>query len=196
MEYSITSKRIGEIAEVNQGHIFRKGISNRPEGNVFLIQPSDVDEGKKVDSSKLHRVRRGDIKDHSLIGGDDVIIRSKTSNPISFIISDTEKDYAVTNHFMIIRLRDESILPEYLVWFLNSPSALSFFSEMMVGTTVSFLKKKDLISLEVPVPPLNVQKRIIKIDKLIRKEESLMYELINTKKSLVHKVLKDKARGV
>lgn len=196
MEYSITSRKIGEIADVNQGHIFRKGISNRPEGNVFLIQPSDVDKNRKVDSSKLHRVRKEDIKDHSLVGGDDVIIKSKTGNPISFIISDTEKDYAVTNHFMIIRLSAESILPEYLEWFLNSPSALSFFNERMVGTTVSFLKKKDLISLEVPIPPLNVQKKIIEIDKLIGKEESLMYELINIKKSLVHKVLKDKARGV
>lgn len=57
---------------------------------------------------------------------------------------------------------DESVIDKrFLNYFLHSPTARSFMKEHGQGITVTHLRMSALPNLEVPVPPLDEQKRIV-----------------------------------
>ena len=53
------------------------------------------------------------------------------------------------------------LLPQYLVFLLNSPFVKAALTENSVGTTMNNLNHNILQSLLIPVPPINEQKKIM-----------------------------------
>jgi restriction endonuclease S subunit len=189
MKQAITSvKHLSTIASLEQGHLFRKGISNLPMGYIHLIQPSNIDPVNGVIDEQLHMVRNIDVKESAILKKNDIIIKTKTNKPIAVMIYSSDNQFAVTNHFIIIRITDDSILPEYLTWFLNTRKTQEYFSRLIVGTNVPFLKKTALSDLEVPIPPKEKQERIAMLDRLRIKEEMLEKQILNLKKNLIEKI--------
>ncbi len=189
MKYSFTSnKKMADIATIRQGHLFRNGIRNLPRGEVNLIQPSDVDQASDIEFHKLHRVRFSDIKTSAIIGPDDVIVKSKSSRPIFFKVNFPKGSYAVTDQFLIINIDKNIIDPDYLLWYFKTRKIQRYLKNRMGGTSVPFLKKTTIENMEIPVPSLKNQERIIMLDKLIKEEQRLSEDIIDHKKKIIEKV--------
>ena len=179
---------LSDLATLEQGHLFRKGISNLPMGYISLIQPNDVVPGKKLNIDGLHKVRYNDIKESSILKKNDIIIKTKAANPIALIVEPGNNQFAVTNHFTIIRITDKNASPKYLTWFLNTKQTQAYLSRMMVGTSVPFLKKTTLMDLNIPVPDRKMQERIVMMNELHEREDQLTLQIIVLKKDLVERI--------
>jgi restriction endonuclease S subunit len=57
-------------------------------------------------------------------------------------------------------IRSSSILPSYLLWYLNRRSTQDKIATKLTGSTIQSLKKSDLSRIEVEVPPRHVQEII------------------------------------
>ena len=188
MKYDFTSKiKMANISTIRQGHLFRKGIRNLPRGEVNLIQPSDVDEDSDIEFHKLHKVRLSDIKKAAMIGADDVIVKSKSSRPIFFKVNIPKGSYAVTDQFLIISIDKNIINPDYLLWYFKTKNVKRYLRNRMCGTSVPFIKKETIEKMEVPVPSLKNQERIIMLDRLMKEEKRLSEEIIDHKKKIIEK---------
>ena len=188
-------KKLSDVASIEQGHLFRKGIRNLPMGHIFLIQPQNVTPVKRVVLDELHKVRESDVKRSSIVGPGDVIIKTKTSVPLSFMIMDPNAKYAVTDHFMIIRINDNSVDPKYLNWYLNSNRTRSYLQRMMSGTSVPFLRKTTLMDMDIPVPDLKIQMRIFELDDLLIRETDLTHKVLELKKELSEQISYKSIKG-
>ena len=72
----------------------------------------------------------------------------------------------VNNHAHVLRPHRDILLDDWLVHYLN----ISDLSEYITGTTVKKLNQAKLRSIEIPLPPLAEQKKIVaKLEKLLVK---------------------------
>jgi type I restriction enzyme S subunit len=74
-----------------------------------------------------------------------------------------------TTEFVVLEVVDSRADPEYLVRTMRSPEFTEAATALMVGANHPRISPKDLMSIEIPLPPLEVQSRIA--DSAMRMEE-------------------------
>ena len=72
------------------------------------------------------------------------------------------QDFAVLSSLAILR-PDKRLASEYLAHFLRSPTALDAAMKKKTGSAVRRIVLRDLASLQIPLPPIDEQKRIAAI---------------------------------
>jgi restriction endonuclease S subunit len=111
---------------------------------------------------------------------DDVII--KITPPYTAVCIDGETEgFVVPSQFIIIRLTDKFLIPEYLAMFLNSDRVKKHIAITATGMTVPMIKTGTIRELEIPIVHLEKQTKIAEVSKLIIKERHLLYKMISKK---------------
>ncbi len=101
----------------------------------------------------------------------------------------------VNNHAHVLRPHRIVLLDDWLVYFLN----YSDLSRYITGTTVKKLNQEKLRSIEIPLPPLPTQKKIVaKVEKLLEKikeAKRLRHEALSAAQNLLpaalHKIFSE-----
>jgi restriction endonuclease S subunit len=85
-------------------------------------------------------------------------------------------------------VQDSAILPAYLGWWLNQPPAQSYIMMQRTGSTIPFVSVASLAQLEVRIPTLEIQKKILHLEALRQKETYLNSLLLEKKYALIREV--------
>lgn len=166
--------RLSEFAEILSGYPFRSRIEYTPDGDVSVIQIGDLD---MLVHEKLMRVRDIDPKQHYFVRQGDVLLAARgNQHRAVWISSHLPKTVAVSN-FFILRTCQEEVFPAYLAWYLNSEPAQYFFQRHKMGSNILSLQKRDLERLEVPIPPLDIQKKISHVYSLMLRKSVLIAKI-------------------
>ena len=121
-----------------------------------------------------------------LVRRNDLIFRSRGQTTTAAII-DTEVGPAIVAAPLLrIRVTSKRALPEYLCWFVNQASAQAFLHSRATGTAMTVIGKSALDALQVPLPDLSTQERIVALADLSNQEQKLMRELAAKKEKLVN----------
>lgn len=76
-----------------------------------------------------------------------------------------------------IRIVGDHVLAVYLNWFINQPTAQAYLASHARGTSVSMINKQALEEMEIAVPPLERQKKIVELAELTATEQQLLRRL-------------------
>jgi restriction endonuclease S subunit len=87
--------------------------------------------------------------------------------------------------FFVVRPDPSKVLPEYLAWFMRTEEAARYFDERRKGTYVAIIERRDLEELELPLPPLEAQRKIADVAALAVEERVLCEKLAALKARLV-----------
>ena len=77
---------------------------------------------------------------------------------------------------------------------MNTPATQSKLEQFSKGSHIPSISKKSLRELEVYLPPLSTQQRILEMDKLWRKERAITEQIISEKESYYQKLLVNLAK--
>jgi hypothetical protein len=200
-----TKYKLREIAEIAIGYQHREKVSHVEHGSHRLIQGKDIlrseeladdsDDcsGWRVLTQELDRVTpKGDASRYRIQPGDLLFVSRGTTNiavplvepfirPMPFDWDTLIPAYV----FYILRPDRQRVLPEYLAWFINQPPSQAFLARHSRGTLVKLLPKGVFEELEVPVPPLETQRRIVGLEHLRAREEFLLKQLADARRRLV-----------
>ena len=179
--------KLGQISEVRMGYPFRSRLEHEPTGDVAVIQMKDIDDAEIRRLDEVTRVSLPDGKAHHLIQEGDLIFRSRgRSNSVALVGANIGK--AVLAAPMLL-IRPTDVLPAYLVWFINLPSTQAALAALSEGTSVRMISKEAIQDLDIVVPSMARQQRIVEIAELEQQEEALLADLSAQRKRLINGVL-------
>jgi len=176
------------------GYSFRGRVEPHAEGELGVIQMKDIDHSSVLHQETVVRVLfPGDVRQHFVRNGD-LIFRSRGETYSAAMVERAPLSAIVASPMILVRPRKEVVEPAYLRWFLNAPSTHKALESVAAGTAVKMINKSDLERLEVPVPPLEIQRKIVEIAELMEREARLSAEAARLRRQLVEATLMRQAR--
>ena len=176
--------KIKDIAKIQIGYQSRGRIAPDPKGTHQVIQIKDVDSENRLDSTDLYRVPPEGAVNRYLVDQGDVLFLSRGKANPAIPITEPLENTIATSYFYILKLETDKVLSEYLAWYINQPPGQNFLQSRARGSGMLMIPKKDFIEMDVDVPSMEIQKAIVRLDGLQRKEGRLLREL-EIKRSLL-----------
>jgi len=186
--------QLSELCDIRMGFSARGRVEPVEDGGIPYVQLKDVNATGVVDAKKLTNANLPDIDDRYRLTPNDIVFRSRGAHNIGALVQGTDKDVVALAPLTILRPRRETVLPEYLVWFISQNPAQRHFDAGARGTNIRMIPRECLAKLPVDVPDLETQHQIVKIAHLARRESELSELLAHKKSELMSFVLLKQAR--
>lgn len=194
MSQNLTYKKFGDIASFSRGLTFAKGDvatssskkvlrSNNIDLHTHTLNFDDVaclkEEFIIPNEKKLHK-------------GDIFICMSNGSTQhlgkVAFI--DKDMDYAFGGFMGVIHPDNTTIYPKYAFYACLSSEYRRFLASILNGININNLKWSDLSNLQIPIPPLQEQERIVAeldlLTEIIDKQKQQLKELDTLAQSIFY----------
>jgi restriction endonuclease S subunit len=177
--------KLKSIASIQMGYSFRSRLERDPKGNVSVIQMKDLTEDNRLNNQGLVLIEMADLKEHHRVKPHDLVFRSRgQTNTVALVDSDC-KAAVIAAPLLRIRADKKLVLPAYLCWFINQPTSQALLQSKATGTAMRMIGKPTLEELDILLPSLNIQERIVALEKLSHEEQRLMRELTTKKRRLM-----------
>ena len=133
--------------------------SNMINGTMDFSNCTYISEEKYEESPEI-KIQNGDI----------LIVKTGSSYGKSSLVENLPWKSTINPQIAVVK--DIKINKHFLVYFFQSPYAQSKFKNFVLGTSIPTFSQLNLISMQIPLPPLAEQKRIVaKIEELLPKVE-------------------------
>ena len=179
--------QLRKIAQIQSGYISRGKIEPREDGTHFLLQARDVDAERfayKADS--MVRFSPDLSRKDWVLEPDDVLFMARGTRNYSILIKEIPEQALAAACFFIVRVSSDQVLPYYLCWYLNQATVDHYLGRHSGrGVHMPVVRRSVLESIEISIPPLEVQSKIVKMVVLLKKELELTDKLTEKRKELV-----------
>lgn len=170
------------------------GLYAQPDilADTYYLQTNHFLENGLFDTSVKPQVKLVNKYEKHLLGEGDILFAAKGQNNFAVIYHSKIGQAVAASSFIVIRIKWDFvklILPEYLTWYLNSSNQIEVFKKVKSTTTIPSISISQLSDLEVFIPDIEVQKKILKIDELRKQESELMKALISNKEILIREII-------
>jgi len=182
---------LGELAEVRMGYPFRSRLEHDPQGDIAVIQMKDIDDANLLHAEEAIRVALPKGKTHHLLRAGDLLFRSRgRSNGAAQVLDGVGP--AVLSAPMLL-IRPHGVLPAYLCWYINAPATQAQLAALAEGTSVRMISAEALKALDVPLPSLAAQQRIVRAADMAEQEQALLERIATLRQRLTNHILMNEA---
>jgi restriction endonuclease S subunit len=172
---------IKKIAKIRYGLIAK----SEPAGTIPILQLRDFDEYGKLTTHQLSKISANQVKEKDKLKKGNVLFAAKGSRSFAHVWSEELPIAVASSTFFVISLKDKSVKPEYLAWYLLSSKATRYFDKYSKEGTVKSINKKVFEILEIKIPPIDKQEKIARLNELYLKERILMDQIKSKKEKLI-----------
>lgn len=182
--------RLGDQITIRTGAVISRLQSKKTNGTKevhVLTLKAQTAEGR-INHEAIETLNIDfDLKDDYFTQDGDVLVRL-TYPYTATVIEEKDKGLMVSSHYAIIRC-NESINPWYLFWWINQNRDL-LYKEASGSVLLGTISSNVIAELPIKVIPLNQQKKIAELIRILRRERELVIKLIELKSKLVNAVVK------
>lgn len=164
---------IKNITNIHTG-VFAKPLG---AGDIVYLQVKHFDENGVL-QQKLHgEISSKDISERHLLKPGDVIFAAKGFKNFAALYESHNEPAVASTSFFVVKLTTDQVIPEYIVWFLNSNLIQSILKTQAIGSSLPSISKQVLENLQIQIPDIKTQQVIVEISKLRKKEKSLKQKI-------------------
>lgn len=167
------------------------------EGETPYVRVGDVGKGR-IDVEKAERIPISitEIKKNVRLKSGDVLLTRKGSYGNAAVVRSNQEKAVISSEIMLLRLKDDEFLPDYLAIYLNSPLGFQQVERRVHGVAFYSISQPDLANVTVVKAPLSLQKRIERQvqDALAARQESQRL-LADAKRMVEEMILARSAEG-
>ena len=161
------------VAEIITGSTPSKLNAEYYNGDVPFYKPNDLDQGRHVRCASEYLSQQGKSISRSIPCNSIAVCCSGSIGKCGFI----EKE-GVTNQQINTIVPNDAIFPLYMCDFCNSSTFIDELKSLSSAVTISIVNKSKLSTIQIPLPPIAEQKRIISvIEKLYSHLDMITAEL-------------------
>ncbi len=188
--------KIGYLATVQMGYSFRTRLEASYDGDVAVIQMKDLLEDNTVGCDKLVRINMEAVKEHHLAQKGDLVFRSRGLVTTAAVLLGDPGNAVVAAPLLRIRItRPDKVLPEYLNWYISQRDAQVFLTSRAKGTVQKMISKQAIEELEVALPSLEKQRKIVELATLSAREQTLLHALADKREQYIGSILMVISKG-
>lgn len=164
----------------------RFGFYAQPEssGAAAYLQVRQFSEDGRLTNQPDEFINIDTKSENHLLKDGDVLFVGKGSRLFSWCYRETGQPAVASSIFFVLRPNARVVYPEYLTAILNAPQSKAAFQQIGGGTNIFSIRKSELGAFQIPLPPLQQQKRIAAVAKLHQQEIELAQQLIAQKQAL------------
>lgn len=177
-------KSLRSLTEIRVGHSFRSRIQDDPQGDIRVLQIRDVKDGTDIQPESLPRMAWPAAGKPPLLKSGDVVLPSRGDRYDAALIHSNAPMLA-SGQLYILRPSHPGLTSDYLCWYLNQPESRSYILKNRAGTGIPTLSRPVLGDLPVPVPSLETQHKIVELQQLWEKEQSLTRQLLSNRQNML-----------
>lgn len=175
---------LDELAEIMIGHTFRGTVVHNPKGDTFIVQSKDIGVDGELQIQKLSQVNLGGSRSKAYLQKGDILLSSRGTFKAG-LWKDSDLNALATATLYVIRLKTPLLSPEFLELYLNSSIGQNELQKNSRGATIPALPKSNLIQMEIPIPPQEVQNLMVDVQKNWRARKTLLQKKQNLSQELV-----------
>lgn len=146
---------------------------------VSAIELSSITSDGLICWDELKDVRPEGKTDPYIVQSGDLVIGMRSPLRISYV-SEAERTAVAIGTVVIFRANQQVSVAEYIEWLLQQRQIERAICKMTTGTSMLFLSKNDFRELEVPVPSIEIQRKIAKAWRLQKRLFELERKRMNT----------------
>ncbi|MDO1559520.1 hypothetical protein Q0812_08780 [Brevundimonas sp. 2R-24] len=188
--------RLADACTIHTGYTARGRLEPAP-GGVLAIQLRDISPEGLVDPEQLTRVQLDGLADRYFVRTGDVVFRSRGErNTASALDERLQEPALAVLPLMVLRPKREVVTPEYLAWAINQPPAQRHFDSAARGTNIRMIPRSSLDDLELDVPDIETQGKIVVVDALAERERELTRLAADTRRKMISLLLVERANSI
>ena len=173
-------RKLGDITDMHFGYYEKP----KEKGELIYLQAKNFNNYGFFDGNIDGWVDiSAKSKNHILENGDILFVGKGMRNFAWKYCEEIGKAIA-SSIFYVIKPKSELVDADYLVTIFNSSKYQSFFQALGAGSSIPSIRKNELEMVEIPLPSLEIQKKIAKVSALHQEELILTERLIEEKNKL------------
>lgn len=132
---------------------------------LFLSAENVTRQGFRFDSNKFITIQKDSVLRNGKLARFDIILttRGTLGNVALYGLSVPFENVRINSGMLILRCDTQKLLPNFLLYVLRSEDFISQVNGFKSGVAQPQLPIKDLKQIQIPLPPLPVQRRIADI---------------------------------
>jgi len=193
----LNKKPLKDIASIQLGFSFRGAIEPTLAGNIKVVQAKDLKSDENIHGTNdLVKVSLELPKSDPFLRKNDVLLVSRGAGTHKVAVVDFNDEIVIASSSLyILRIKDQSILPEYLSLYLNSQEGQNELSLRTTGAYIQNLTRMQLETLPIPIPSIIQQRNLIALQKNIWQQEKLTQRKIELKKNILNTTISNISKG-
>ena len=184
--------KLGDIATVRTGLVVgRKKAQLDSVEKVKYSQVSLRCFGSGIKLDHLHTdvfvsAQKIDAKYFTQEG--DILVRLRSPS-LALYIEKEDEGLLINSLLSVIRVNKQNVDAKYIAYYINSKSAKRLLILDTQSTAIPMVRNQDLENLEIVLPPLKEQQRLVSYLDTAQKEQDLLQQLIDEKQQLSQTIL-------
>lgn len=180
-------KKLSEVAELKIGCTLTRAKAINETANLYkVLTLKSIDIYGSINKNLFDIfMAENPIKTEFIASRGDVVVRLREPITASYIDENIEGTL-VPSLFTIIRVKEEKFLAKYLTLCINSSEFQKKFIKHITGTAINSLSVSDLRDIEINIPSLEFQKKVIEFSENMIKQIDIL-EKIKTEKDTLYK---------
>ncbi len=167
------------------------GFFAKPQtnGDIIYLQPKYFNEFGDLTTLLQPDLNSTEISAKHILQQGDVLFAAKGVKNFAALYEENNFPAVASTSFFVIRLTKKEVLPEYLTWFLNHPNTQLFLKGNAHGTAMVSISKSVLEDIELSIPSIEMQNRILKIAACRKQELTLKKQMEDLQEKYLQSVL-------
>lgn len=179
------------LEELFSGYSFRSKVVNNPDGDMAVIQMKDIEDGYSRIGNELTKVDSSTIRQKCVLQKGDILFLAKGANNYAIVYNLDLPKAVAASAFFVLRPDLEKIIPGYLAWYINQKTVQQYLKENTAGTYIPNINKNTILGINIQLPEIVIQEKVVKIEFLRKREYLLMNELLRKREQVITNKLID-----
>ena len=192
--------KLGSVAQVRSGLVLaRKQARGRTEYRYPLLNLKCIHPNGYIDTALCEMFDSVEyLNPEYLTHKGDVVIRL-TVPYTAVLITDELEGYVIPSSFVVVRTDRSIVIPEYLLWLLNSQQVKQRIYESAVSNMLGAVKPRYFAEFEMEEISISYQQILADLNQLVKREAQLLAKLAAEKERyydhILNQVFTDMKRG-
>ncbi len=169
---------IKDFGQVMAGYAFRGAIKPDINGHIFVFQAKDLIQGEPVANTTALTKISDEVPSY---GGhlrrNDVVLVARGMKAGAFrstVFTASDDNVIASSSVHVIRIIGQNILPEFLSLYLNSKEGQDALTNIVTGSYIGAIPRRELEKIKIPIPPLQKQEALIHLFRNMREQKKIL----------------------